>query len=127
MLSVQKCKYKYTEGWCAKKKLKNKAVETTASYMETFSVAIWWFMYKFNATRHFTEELSQEECQSLLHHTYHLESQATTTLHFETGPFSQENHEYTQIAQENVILSLEWSIIPVSYKVPFYHKPDKYS
>lgn len=73
MFLVQKCKYKYTERWCAKE-LKSKAVETTASYINTFSVAIWWFMYKFNATRHFMEELSQEECQSLQHHTDQLES-----------------------------------------------------
>lgn len=95
MFLVQKCKYKYTERWCAKE-LKNKAMATTASYINTFSVAIWWLMYKFNTTRHFTEALSQGECQSLLHRTSHLESQATTALHFESWPYLTRKPWYTQ-------------------------------
>lgn len=44
---------------CNKNK-ENKAVEITAFYTNTFSVAIWWFMYKFDAVMQLTEELSQE-------------------------------------------------------------------
>lgn len=54
----RKCIYKYTERWCTTEI--NKAVETTASYTNTFSVAIWWFMCKFNAALHLIEQLSQE-------------------------------------------------------------------
>lgn len=61
MVLAQKCICKYTERWYATEINKNnKAVEITAFYTNTFSVAIWWFMDKFDAALHLTEELSQE-------------------------------------------------------------------
>lgn len=60
MVLAQKCIYKYTERWYATEIKKNKAVEITAFYTNTFSVAIWWFVYKFDVAMHLTEELSQE-------------------------------------------------------------------
>lgn len=45
---------------CKRYKKINKAVEITAFYTNTFSVAIWWFVYKFDVAMHLTEELSQE-------------------------------------------------------------------
>lgn len=92
---VQKCKYKYTERWCAKE-LKNKAVATTASYINTFSVAIWWFMYKFKAPGTLQKSLVRKNVSlsCITPSTWRVKLQLPFTL--KTGPLSQENHEYTQ-------------------------------
>lgn len=53
---------------------KNTAVETTiVSYINTFSVAIWWFPYKIDVDMHCIESIGQTESTSVLHHIQHLE------------------------------------------------------
>ena len=96
MVLAQKCICKYTEGRYATEINKNnKAVEITAFYTNTFSVAIWWFVDKFDAAPYRRAE-SGIISVSPASHIPPGDRQATTALQFENDFFPKRKPPHTQ-------------------------------